>query len=38
MDTRVDETDVGIEVEKGVVTLTGWVNSFAKRVAAEETA
>jgi osmotically-inducible protein OsmY len=35
-DARVDETDVGIEVDQGVVTLTGTVDSFAKQVAAEE--
>jgi osmotically-inducible protein OsmY len=35
-DTRVDETDVGVEVDDGVVTLTGYVDSYAKRVAAEE--
>ena len=27
-DTRVDETDVGVEVDHGVVTLTGTVDSF----------
>jgi osmotically-inducible protein OsmY len=37
-DIRVEETDVGIEVDKGVVTLTGTVDSFAKQVAAEEAA
>jgi osmotically-inducible protein OsmY len=35
-DPRVDETDVGVEVDDGVVTLTGSVTSWAKRVAAEE--
>ena len=33
-DTRVDSTDVGVEVDDGVVTLTGTVNSWAKRMAA----
>jgi osmotically-inducible protein OsmY len=37
-DTRVDETDVGVEVDDGVITLTGFVDSYAKRVAAEEAA
>jgi osmotically-inducible protein OsmY len=37
-DTRVDETDVGVEVDFGVVTLTGTVDSWAKRVAAQEAA
>jgi osmotically-inducible protein OsmY len=37
-DTRVDETDVGVEVDDGVVTLTGHVESYAKRVAAEDAA
>lgn len=37
-DTRVDETDVGVEVDSGVVTLTGTVSSWAKRMAAQEAA
>ncbi len=37
-DTRVEETDVGIEVDAGVVTLTGTVSSWAKKLAAEEAA
>ncbi len=37
-DTRVEETDVGVEVDQGVVTLTGTVSSYAKRLAAEEAA
>jgi osmotically-inducible protein OsmY len=37
-DTRVDETDVGVEVDDGVVTLSGTVNSYAKRIAAEDAA
>jgi osmotically-inducible protein OsmY len=37
-DTRVDPTDVGVEVDNAVVTLTGTVASWAKRVAAEEAA
>lgn len=37
-DTRVDETDVGVEVDSGVVTLTGTVNAWAKRLAAQDAA
>jgi len=37
-DPRVDETDVGVEVDRGVVTLTGTVTSWAKRVAAQAAA
>jgi osmotically-inducible protein OsmY len=37
-DSRVDETEVGIEVDNGVVTLTGTVSSWAKRLAAQEAA
>jgi osmotically-inducible protein OsmY len=37
-DTRVDATDVGVEVDQGIVTLTGIVDSQAKRLAAQEAA
>jgi len=37
-DSRVDETEVGVQVTGGVVTLTGTVTSWAKRVAAQEAA
>ena len=37
-DSRVDETEVGVEVDKAVVTLTGTVDSYAKRLAAREAA
>ena len=37
-DTRVEETEVGVEVDSGVVTLTGTVSSWAKRQAAQEAA
>lgn len=37
-DHRVDETDVGVEVDAGVVTLTGTVGSWAKRIAAQDAA
>ena len=37
-DSRVDDTEVGVEVDQGVVTLTGTVESYAKRLAAKEAA
>jgi len=37
-DTRVEPTDVGVEVNHGIVTLTGTVASWAKKVAAAEAA
>jgi osmotically-inducible protein OsmY len=37
-DPRVEETDVGVEVDRGVVTLTGTVGSSARRLAAQEAA
>jgi osmotically-inducible protein OsmY len=37
-DGRVLVTDVGVEVNKGVVTLTGTVDSYAKKAAAQEAA
>lgn len=37
-DTRVDETDVGVEVDDGVVTLTGTVGSYLARMAARQAA
>lgn len=37
-DSRVDETEVGVQVAGGVVTLTGTVPSWAKRLAAQEAA
>lgn len=37
-DTRVKETDVGVEVDRGVVTLSGTVDSWAKLVAAQQAA
>lgn len=37
-DSRVDETDVGVEVDKGIVTLTGTVPNYAKSLAAQEAA
>jgi osmotically-inducible protein OsmY len=37
-DTRVKETDVGVEVNTGTVTLTGTVDSWTARLAAQEAA
>jgi osmotically-inducible protein OsmY len=37
-DSRVDEKEVGVQVEGGVVTLAGTVSSWAKRLAAKEAA
>jgi osmotically-inducible protein OsmY len=37
-DTRVDETDVGVEVDNGVVTLSGSVTDYIKKIAAQEAA
>ena len=37
-DTHIDETEVGVQVGQGVVTLTGIVGSYAKKLAAEEAA
>ncbi|HTV22881.1 MAG TPA: BON domain-containing protein [Polyangiaceae bacterium] len=37
-DTRVNETEIGVGVTSGVVTLTGTVNSWGKKLAAGEAA
>lgn len=37
-DSRVKQTEVGVTVRKGVVTLTGVVNSYAKKLAAQQAA
>lgn len=37
-DARVDETDVGVQVHEGIVTLTGNVDAFVKKIAAREAA
>jgi osmotically-inducible protein OsmY len=37
-DPEVEATEVGVEVDNGVVTLTGWVDSYAKKLAAERAA
>jgi osmotically-inducible protein OsmY len=37
-DARVQPNEIGVVVKDGVVTLTGWVNSYTKKWAAEEAA
>jgi len=37
-DPRVHETEVGVQVRGGIVTLTGTIDSYAKKVAAREAA
>lgn len=37
-DSRVDHTDIGVTVRNGIVTLTGSVDAYAKRVAAQQAA
>jgi len=37
-DTRVEETEVGVTVDRGIVTLTGLLSSYAKKLAAQEAA
>lgn len=37
-DTRVEVTDVGVQVSEGVVTLTGTVSSYGEKMAAQEAA
>ena len=37
-DTRVEETEIGVEVDNGVITLTGTVSHWGKRFAAAEAA
>jgi osmotically-inducible protein OsmY len=37
-DARVKSNEIGVAVRDGVVTLTGWVDSYVKRSAAEEAA
>ena len=37
-DTRVNETRIGVEVDKGIVTLSGIVESYAERMAAQDAA
>ena len=35
---NIDETQIGVLVDKGVVTLTGTVDSYAKKMTAEKAA
>jgi osmotically-inducible protein OsmY len=37
-DTRVHPNEIGVVVQDGIVTLTGWVDSYLKKIAAEEAA
>lgn len=37
-DSRVDETEIGVTVHDGVVTLTGVVDTYAKKMAAQDAA
>jgi osmotically-inducible protein OsmY len=37
-DARVRPTEIGVAVKDGIVTLTGWVDSYMKKLAAEEAA
>lgn len=37
-DARLDEAEVGVEVDGGIVTLTGTVESWARKIAAQEAA
>src|ERR1700687_977669 len=37
-DARVQPNEIGVAVKEGIVTLTGWVDSYIKRWAAEESA
>src|SRR2546423_7870835 len=37
-DARVQPNEIGVAVKNGIVTLTGWVDSYIKKWAAEEAA
>src|SRR5437667_616462 len=37
-DTRLLPNEIGVAVKDGIVTLTGWVDSYLKKIAAEEAA
>ena len=37
-DSRVQPNEIGVMVKDGIVTLTGWVDSYMKKIAAEEAA
>src|SRR3979409_636290 len=38
VDARAQSNEIGVVVKDGIVTLTGWVDSYTKRWAAEEAA
>jgi osmotically-inducible protein OsmY len=37
-DARVQPNEIGVAVKNGIVTLTGWIDSYTKKLAAEEAA
>src|SRR5258707_8208120 len=37
-DSRVKPNEIGVAVKDGIVTLTGWVDSYLKKMAAEQVA
>lgn len=37
-DTRVRPNEIGVSVKEGIVTLTGWVDSYVKKIASEAAA
>jgi len=37
-DSRVQSNEIGVAVKDGIVTLTGWVDSYLKKIVAEEAA
>ncbi|HZU06404.1 MAG TPA: BON domain-containing protein, partial [Chloroflexota bacterium] len=37
-DARIQPNEIGVSVHDGIVTLSGWVDSYTKRWAAEEAA
>ncbi len=37
-DTRVQPSEIGVAVKDGIVTLNGWVDSYLKKIAAQEAA
>jgi osmotically-inducible protein OsmY len=37
-DSRVQSNEIGVAVKNGIVTLTGWVDSYLKKIVAEEAA
>ena len=37
-DSRIKQTEIGVTVRKGIVTLTGTVENYAKKLAAQQAA